>query len=246
MTAHWEGALDNVASDKLQAIWSQLSDTWNEKIGSYGTPEQARWKVLQPATGTGKTQGLALYCSMLPRGNDAPGVLIVICQDVLQCEEAADFVIQYTGATVDGRTLRHDDVIDALSYVVSACADVLSADDTELMSASVYTAEELVTMPLRRRILSEDEIAVFVEEGEEEEINRLKLQRAIEDQATLLIRGLDTTRLDRYIAQLRTNLEKMQKARRRIVLPTPHHQSGRITATERSRQLQRGLIGDEY
>ena len=77
MSDHWTNALGNTTSPKLQAIWRQLADVWNEKIESYGTPEYARWKVLQPKTGTGKTQGLAVYCSMLPRGYGAPGVLIV-------------------------------------------------------------------------------------------------------------------------------------------------------------------------
>ena len=79
MDHHWRTHLDNVSSDNLRLIWRQLAETWNAKIMAAETdPEDyARWKILQPSTGTGKTQGLALYCSMLPGLYDAPGVLIV-------------------------------------------------------------------------------------------------------------------------------------------------------------------------
>ena len=57
MTQHWEATLGNVSSPALQAVWSQMAHTFNRQIDNHGTPEGARWKVLQPATGTGKYDG---------------------------------------------------------------------------------------------------------------------------------------------------------------------------------------------
>jgi hypothetical protein len=76
MSDHWQLALHNVSSPALQAVWQQMAHTFNRQIEAYGTAAADRWKVLQPSTGTGKSQGMAVYCSMLPATNH-PGVLIV-------------------------------------------------------------------------------------------------------------------------------------------------------------------------
>lgn len=76
MTQYWQSTLNNVPSSPLRAVWRQMAHTFNRQIESFGTSEAERWKVLQPATGTGKSQGLAVYCSMLPEDRH-PGVLIV-------------------------------------------------------------------------------------------------------------------------------------------------------------------------
>ena len=67
--------------------------------------------------------------------------------------------------TYDARNLKHDDIIDALSYAVAACASALAADETEFVSASRFTAEELLRMPLRRRVLNEEELEAFIGES---------------------------------------------------------------------------------
>src|SRR6266404_4116634 len=76
MSHHWQTTLRNVTSSSLEAVWHQMASTFNHQIATAGTPGGQRWKVLQPATGTGKSQGLAVYCAMLPPIAH-PGVLIV-------------------------------------------------------------------------------------------------------------------------------------------------------------------------
>jgi len=76
MNYRWTRDFNNVSSTALHKVWTQLATTFNTKIKAHGTPDGDRWKVLQPETGAGKTQGLAVYCSMLDR-EDHPGVLIV-------------------------------------------------------------------------------------------------------------------------------------------------------------------------
>ena len=70
MEKHWSGAINSA----LKQSWKQQAQTFNEHITGTNTHP---WSVLCPPTGTGKTQGLALYCSMLSL-LDHPGVLIVV------------------------------------------------------------------------------------------------------------------------------------------------------------------------
>jgi hypothetical protein len=95
MSRHWSNTLRNVPSPALNAVWNQLAHTFNRQIAAHDSPEGQRWKVLQPATGTGKSQGLAVYCSMLP-AQDHPGVLIVTRLKA-QADEIAATIDDLTG-----------------------------------------------------------------------------------------------------------------------------------------------------
>jgi predicted Rdx family selenoprotein len=80
MARHWTERLANVSSEALRKVWHQLAATFGKNIYSHDNPDQARqWTVLQPPTGSGKSQGTVVYCSMLSRYPDEmhPGVLIV-------------------------------------------------------------------------------------------------------------------------------------------------------------------------
>src|SRR5262245_42080078 len=76
MRHRWTHDFRNVSSPALEATWAQLASTFNAHVEAHGTPAGARWRVLKPATGSGKSSGLETYCSMLPLA-DHPGVLIV-------------------------------------------------------------------------------------------------------------------------------------------------------------------------
>ena len=80
MEKHWTENLENVSSEALRRVWQQLATTFGRHILAHQNPEQAKqWTVLQPPTGSGKTQGTIVYCSILSRqaGDNHPGVLIV-------------------------------------------------------------------------------------------------------------------------------------------------------------------------
>ncbi|CDL00152.1 protein of unknown function [Magnetospirillum gryphiswaldense MSR-1 v2] len=68
MEKHWVETLGNASSDKLRAIWGQLAEAFGQAIGAHGTDDERTWRVLQPPTGTGKTQGLCVYAAMLDPG----------------------------------------------------------------------------------------------------------------------------------------------------------------------------------
>lgn len=80
MEQHWTGTLANVSSEALRDTWAQLADAFNAHIAAHDDPKKEReWTVLQPPTGSGKSQGTIVYCAMLAkRAPEAhPGVLIV-------------------------------------------------------------------------------------------------------------------------------------------------------------------------
>lgn len=80
MEKHWEQRLGNVSSHALRQTWRQIGRVFNEHIANHDNPFYAKnWNVLQPKTGTGKTQGTIVYCSLLSRlpDDEHPGVLIV-------------------------------------------------------------------------------------------------------------------------------------------------------------------------
>ncbi|MGE4279514.1 MAG: DEAD/DEAH box helicase family protein [Magnetospirillum sp.] len=98
MSRHWTETLGNVPSAALQAVWRQMAATFNRQIENHDRQDRELWQVLQPATGTGKSQGLAVYCSMLPR-EDHPGVLVVTRLKA-QADELAATINRLSGADV--------------------------------------------------------------------------------------------------------------------------------------------------
>ena len=77
MEKHWTERLGNVSSKALRKVWYQQAEVYG--YYAIGDSHRDEWTVLQPPTGSGKTQGTIVYCSMLSRltGDLHPGVLIV-------------------------------------------------------------------------------------------------------------------------------------------------------------------------
>ena len=105
MEKHWVETLGNSSSDQLRGVWRQLGSAFGEAIISHGKPEGRTWRVLQPPTGTGKTQGLCVYAAMLASQNamledtDKTGMLVVT-QLITQCDEVVERVNSIAGAEV--------------------------------------------------------------------------------------------------------------------------------------------------
>jgi len=77
MEKYWSRKLGNVPSEALRKVWFQQAIVFGRH--AIGVTHRDEWTVLQPPTGSGKTQGTIVYCSMLPKvaGDSHPGVLIV-------------------------------------------------------------------------------------------------------------------------------------------------------------------------
>jgi len=93
MTEHWR-SLGNCPSRDLQAVWKQLCRTLNEQ--SIATDN--KWRVVQPATGTGKSQGLALYAA-LHKDQPQLGILIVV-RLISQADEMAALINRLAGVEI--------------------------------------------------------------------------------------------------------------------------------------------------
>lgn len=65
MKQHWIETLGNVSSANLEKTWEQMASAFNQAIQAETDEETKLWRILQPPTGTGKSQGLAVYCSLL-------------------------------------------------------------------------------------------------------------------------------------------------------------------------------------
>lgn len=105
MREHWTSTLQNAVSATLCEVWHQMAVTFNRQISHVDKRLEDQWQVIQPPTGTGKTQGLAVYCSLLP-AHDHPGVLIVTRLKV-QADEIVAAINRMMGRSV--AIARHGD-----------------------------------------------------------------------------------------------------------------------------------------
>ena len=102
MEEHWVHCLGNVSSHALRQTWRQIGRVFNEHIANHDNPFYAKnWNVLQPKTGTGKTQGTIVYCSLLSQLDDDehPGVLIVTRRK-LDADDIRDQINELVGREV--------------------------------------------------------------------------------------------------------------------------------------------------
>jgi hypothetical protein len=80
MDRHWTSVLNNASSEGLKLVWRQLASAFGLQIMQHNNQEtNTQWQIVQPPTGSGKTQGTIVYCSMLAQYPlaDHPGVLLV-------------------------------------------------------------------------------------------------------------------------------------------------------------------------
>lgn len=111
MTKHWEGPLGNKVSRELQAVWFQIATTFNNQI-ERSKPQL--WQILQPPTGTGKSKGTEMYCSLLAvlptnptlehilRPSSVPPVhpgVLIVRRLQAECNEMAEGINKLAGST---------------------------------------------------------------------------------------------------------------------------------------------------
>lgn len=96
METHWTNTLGNVSSPSLLALWETIAKTFNGAIAS----QETRWAVLQPPTGTGKTQGLAVFAAMTAQSNRTehqPNGILVVTRLIAQAEELKETINRLAG-----------------------------------------------------------------------------------------------------------------------------------------------------
>lgn len=95
MSERWVADLGNALTDNLCAAWAQMAHIFNTHI----TGEADTITAFPLPTGAGKTQGLAMYCSMLCQSDQCSGVLIVT-SFIDEANEIADCINQLAQRTV--------------------------------------------------------------------------------------------------------------------------------------------------
>ena len=183
MSEHWTSTLGNVSSPALRAVWGQLAHTFNRQIAAHGTPEGQRWKVLQPATGTGKSQGLGVFCSMLP-AEDHPGVLIVTRLKT-QADDMAKLINDLTGNP--GTALAyHGDNRVPVEQLATAAVLVITHRAYEIGLDAINRGQPNASNWCRyhewqggkRKLVVIDEALDIIEEAQID-LNRVKVTRAV-------------------------------------------------------------------
>jgi len=96
MGSHWCDRLGNVVSPSLMALWETMAQTFNGAM----TGKDHRWAVLQPPTGTGKTQGLSLFSAMTANANregDVRRGILIVTRLIEQADELKASIDQMAG-----------------------------------------------------------------------------------------------------------------------------------------------------
>jgi hypothetical protein len=64
MDLHWKQKLSLTSSSALRTLWRIIGDNFQISIVETANGVQSPWRILQPPTGTGKTQGTCVYSAM--------------------------------------------------------------------------------------------------------------------------------------------------------------------------------------
>jgi len=103
MRKHWTKTLGNHTTSNLEQVWKTMGDTYNQVLSG---KTDGRWQLLNPETGTGKTEGSCLYLGhlgwyALRRNEDgqAPGAIFIV-RTIDQCEEAVAKINSHAGEEV--------------------------------------------------------------------------------------------------------------------------------------------------
>lgn len=137
---------------------------------------------------------------------------VFVCRDVLtDTEHGVDFVNQLTGVKYDGRGLKHDDIVDALSYAVGSFADILSADEASIIAGARFNVEALRRLPYRMCLIPEEDLEMWA--GEDENAEELRQRRddlliTYNEEAAM---GLPADDLLRRIQGIEAELAKYQR-----------------------------------
>ncbi len=102
MSDHWL-TLGNTPSTALQDQWGKIAALYNTQLLGSRQKPASNITVIPAETGTGKTQGLGLYCSMLPK---LDGVLIVTRTNK-QADEIATIINDFSNKEI--AVARHGD-----------------------------------------------------------------------------------------------------------------------------------------
>jgi len=107
ITARWH-SLGNTSSPKLHQLWASMAATFNCAVADSHTTA-SKWRVLQPPTGTGKTQGLCVYAALTiakNRSTPVPLGILVVTRTIAQADEIVATVKELVADPADAERAR--------------------------------------------------------------------------------------------------------------------------------------------
>jgi hypothetical protein len=194
MANQWQ-TNNNTASSALQQSWQQLVETLNAHIAGSNS---YRWSVLHPPTGTGKSLGLELYCSMLPRENH-PGVLIIVRMKT-EANELAERINNRVGSTVAIATHRDSTHDKAEKYRSSILIATHSAYVQAMKSSSKL--ESLTQWNQGKRKLTVIDEALDIIQHDQVNLDELRIMRGHLPHPVVVRHRLEVEKLDAAITML--------------------------------------------
>ena len=105
MDIHWSQRLQLATSPALRSLWGTMASTFRTSIiNSITGVVDAPWLILQPPTGSGKTQGACVFAAMQAEAN-AKGMLkpvgvLIVTRLIEQADALAEQVNELAGRVV--------------------------------------------------------------------------------------------------------------------------------------------------
>jgi hypothetical protein len=144
MSKHWTETLGNKSSPKLQAVWRTMAAEFGLAILNANTMHSQSslttklktkpWYILQPPTGSGKTQGTVVYCSLVARSNatdDSPTGVLIVARLIEQCKDMVRAINELAGR--EAAYAHHSD--EPLTIEDMSKADILVITQSALVNA---------------------------------------------------------------------------------------------------------------
>lgn len=135
---------------------------------------------------------------------------VILLEAVVSGDDAQETIKQLTHVTRDGRKLKHDDRVDALSWALAAVApSIQGREEDGIHVPAQQKLEELLRLPLRMGGIADDSPLVAMYETDEE-YERLKyeLDQLLATQEQELRRGHVDPAFAKYIESVRRELNK--------------------------------------
>jgi hypothetical protein len=126
MKLRWH-SLGNISSAKLEQLWASMAATFARAIHGSQVAD-TKWRVLEPPTGTGKTQGLCVYSALVidkNRASSAPLGILVVTRTIAQAEEIVATVGELVSDPAEADKVRACHSEAKLNTFAMQAADVL-------------------------------------------------------------------------------------------------------------------------
>ena len=126
MTDRWH-YLGNTSSSNLKKLWAEMAATFNRAI-SESHEARSKWRVLEPPTGTGKTQGLCVYSALTIDNNRTsrePLGILIVTRTIAQADEIVATIQGFVTSSANSDKVRASHSQAKLDPFSKKTADVL-------------------------------------------------------------------------------------------------------------------------